>query len=157
MPRSKDVTLAGVTYRIEQLPMRANKEWRDNLGAPVMGLINLIQGFGNLELKTEDILKIVGVVKDLLLNSMDTLLNALFSYSPVLETDRERIETEAYDDEAIAALGVVVGLAYPLDQVLTGPIRGLVGIPTSTRSPLPSGANGTNKPTAGRHRATTKT
>lgn len=158
MPRSKEATLGNVTYAIEQLPMRANKEWRDSLGAPVMELVNLVQNIGDLELTAQDIGKLVSVVKDVLLGSMDLLLDALFRYSPKLAADRERIEAESYDDEAIAALGVCIGLAYPLDMALTGLIAG--GLPvtaTSTNSRSPNGANGTQKHTAGRHRTTSKT
>lgn len=157
MPRSKDVTLGGVTYRIEQLPMRANRLWRDELGVPVMQLVDFMRGLGDLELKTDDLLKIGNVVKDLLLGSMDKLLEALFAYSPTLAADRERIEDEAYDDEAIAALGVCVSLAYPLDMAVTGLMGG--GLPvtqTSTNSRSVNGVNGTQKHKAERHRSTTK-
>src|SRR5690348_3858385 len=116
MPRSKQVTLGGVTYTLEQLPMKPNKAWRDSLGAPVMALTQLIADAGDLELKAADIQRLIGVVKDLLLGSMDLLLEALFRYSPALAADRERIENEAYDDEAMAALGVALTLAYPLDM-----------------------------------------
>jgi hypothetical protein len=158
MPRSKQITLAGKEYSIEQLPMRANKEWRDSLGKPVLSLIQLIQDFGSLEFKPSDIGRIITVVKDLLLSSMDTLLDALFAYSPALAADRERIENEAYDDEAIAALGACVALAYPLDQALTGlKLGGLPVTSTSTNSPSRNGGNGTKLPTTGPRRTTTKT
>lgn len=156
MPRSKDVILGGETYKVEQLPMRANKEWRDSLGAPVMQLIDLVQNFDDLELKASDLLRITDVVKSLLLGSMDTLLDALFRYSPALNADREHIEETAYDDEAIAALGVIIGLAYPLDQVLTG-LRGLPVTPISMNSRSMSGVNGTKKPTVAPQRSTSRT
>lgn len=156
MPRSKDVVLAGKTYKVEQLPMKANKRWRDTLGAPVMQLITLIQDFGSLELKPSDLLRIVNLVKELLLGSMDTMLDALFSYSPALMADRKRIENEAYDDEAIAALGVVVSLAYPLDQLLTNAF-GFRGMQTITNSPSQNGGNGTMLSAAGPQKRTKRT
>jgi len=150
------VTLAGQEYAISQLPMRPNKQWRDTLGAPVMQLVNLIQDFGALELKPSDLLRIVNLVKDLLLGSMDTALDALFNYSPALMADRARIENEAYDDEAIAALGVVVSLAYPLDQMLASVI-GFRATPTITSLPSANGGNGTLMPAAGPRKSSKRT
>lgn len=158
MPREKTVVLGGQEYQISQLPMRLNKEWRDSVGAPVLGLVQLVQDNADLELNAESLRKIVGIVKDLLLGSMDLLLDALFRYSPLLAADRERIENESYDDEAITALGVCVSLAYPLDMALTG-LRGggLPVTPISTNSYSRNMANGTKKHTADRPRSTSKT
>jgi hypothetical protein len=157
MPRTKTVTLGGQEYLIQQLNMRANKEWRDSLGVPVMQLVDFMRGMGDLELKTDDLLKIGNVVKELLLGSMDTLLDALFAYSPALMADRERIEVEAYDDEAIAALGACVALAYPLDRVLMGLTVGSPATAISMNSRSANGASGTKKHSAERQRATSKT
>lgn len=158
MPRTETVVLGGQSYAVSQLPMRQNKEWRDALGAPVMQLISIIQNFDKLELDTENIGKLVGIVKDLLLGSMDTLLNALFAYSPTLAADRERIENECYDDEAMSALGVVIKLAYPLAVAARGLIgAGLPAMPIPTNLRSANGANGTKKPTAANHRTTMKT
>jgi len=151
MPRTEAVTLGGRSYEIEQLPMRANREWRERLGAPVMQLVDLLQGLDRLELNAAGVQSIIGVVKDVLLGSMEICLEAVFAYSPALQADRERIEAEAYDDEAMMALGVVIKFAYPLDRVLVG-LRGLNGIPTSTSLPLPNGGGGMMQPTAARRK-----
>lgn len=157
MPRSKEVTFGKRTYQVEQLPMRQNRDWREQLGRPVTEIIGLVQNYDQIEINNAaDIAALIAIAKDLLLGSMDTLLDALFAYSPKLSADRERIETEAYDDEAMKALGVVVSLAYPLDQAVTG----LIGSPVmlmSTNSPSANGDNGKQKSTAARHRSTTKT
>jgi hypothetical protein len=145
MPRSKPVKLGGKTYPITQLAMRSNKEWREKLGSPVTALISLLQNIGDIKIETAaDLVPLINVVKTLALGSMDVLLDALFDYAPILRDDRERIEDESYDDEAIAALGVVISLAYPLDQVLTT-FRGLPVMPTSTSSDSPNGDSGTKK------------
>lgn len=156
MPRSKEVTLGGVSYTIEQAPMRTNREWRQSFEAPVMELVQLIADAPNLEISINDIRRITNVIKDVLLGSVDLLLEALFRYSPALAADRERIENEAYDDEAMAALGVCLLLANPLDMVLSG-IRGSPMIQTPTNSRSVNGASGTKMPTAGRQRSTTRT
>lgn len=133
MARTKTVTLAGQDYVVAQLNMRANKEWRDKLTEPVNKIVALMQNYKNIEIGSiADVAGIIGLFNDILLNSMDLLLDSLFAYSPGLVADRERIEAEAYDDEAIAALGVVVSLAFPLDRLVSA-WTGLAGTPTSTK------------------------
>lgn len=150
--------LGGVSYEIEQLPMRPNKEFRDSLGAPVLQIADVIQNSADLELTAESLRGLVGIVKDVLLGSMDILLEALFRYAPALMADRERIEAEAYDDEAVAALGVCVQLAFPLDRALTGLISsGLPVTPTSTSLRSTNGGNGTKKPLAAHRQSTPRT
>ncbi len=154
MPRTKEVTLGGQTYAIEQLPMRQNREWREQLAQPITDLLALLEGNADLEIgSVADLTRIIGVGKDLLLGSMDLLLGALFAYSPALLADRERIETEAYDDEAITALAEVVRLAYPLGMALAA-LRGSSVMPTSTSLPSTNGDSGTKQPTAAHRRRT---
>lgn len=127
--------------------MRANKEWRDSLTEPVNKIVALLQNYKDIEINNgADIVGLVVVVKDVLFGGMDMLLDALFAYSPTLQADRERIENEAYDDEAIAALGAVLGLAYPLDRLLTV-WSGPAVMQTSTNSLSMNGKSGI-KPTA---------
>lgn len=156
MPRTKEVALGGQTYAIEQLPMRQNREWREKLAAPVTELMALLESNKDLEIgSVSDLAGIIGLAKDLLLGSMDLLLGALFAYSPTLQADRERIEAEAYDDEAINALGAVVALAYPLGLALTA-LRtgGLVATPISTSLPSTNGGGGIAQPSAASRKRT---
>lgn len=147
MPRSKTVTLAGQSYEVPQLNMRANKEWRDGLTEPVNKIIALMQNYKDIEIgSVADVAGIVGLFNDILLGSMDLLLDALFGYAPALAADRERIENEAYDDEAIGALGVVLSLAFPLDR-LVSIWSGPAVMQTSTNSLSMNGKSGM-KPTA---------
>lgn len=154
MPRTKDVVLGGKEYSIQQLPMRANREFRDRLAAPVEELMNLLEGNVDLEIgSVSDLVSIIGVAKNLLLGSMDILLEALFAYSPELRADRERIEAEAYDDEAMEALAAVMALAYPLMRALAA-LRGSSVMPTSTNLPSTNGGSGTKQPSAGHRKRT---
>lgn len=144
MPRVKTITLAGQDYEVAQLPMKGNKEWRDRLTEPVDKIVALLQNYRDIEINTgADIAGLFLVVKDILLGGMDLLLDALFDYAPALAADRERIENEAYDDEAIAALGGVIGLAYPLDRLLTVWFPGQSATPISTNSASQNGRPGT--------------
>lgn len=154
MPREKVVTLGGQEYRVSQLNMKDNRLWRDTLAQPITDLLALLEGNRELEIgSVGDLAQVIGIGKQLLLGSMDILLDALFAYSPELRADRDRIEAEAYDDEAIAALAEVVRLAYPLGVAISA-FRGLPVTPMSTNSPSPNGAGGTKQPTAARPKRT---
>lgn len=154
MPREKVVTLGGQEYRVSQLNMKDNRLWRDTLAQPITDLLALLEGNRELEIgSVGDLAQVIGIGKQLLLGSMDILLDALFAYSPELRADRDRIEAEAYDDEAIAALAEVVRLAYPLGVAISA-FRGLPVTPTSTNSPLPNGASGTKQPLVGHRKRT---
>lgn len=142
MPRSKVVTLAGQDYEVAQLPMKPNKEWRETITEPVNKIIALVQNYQDIEINSAaDIVSLIVVVKDVLFGSMDLLLDALFAYSPALAADRERIEAEAYDDEAITAISSIADLAFPFGQLVTA-WGGLSGTQTSTKPALLNGASG---------------
>ena len=78
-----------------------------------------------------------------LIGSMDLLLDLLFAYSPELAEDRERIEEEAYDEEALAAFTEVLKLAYPFGELLAM-VNGRTASKTSPNSHSPSTASGRN-------------
>lgn len=142
MPRSKQVILGGQQYTIEQRSMKQNLAFRDKVTDPIQKIAVLLTSWKDIEISNGgDILALIGVVKDVLLGSMDIVIGALFSYSPTLEADRERIENEAYDDEAIAAFGEVLKLAYPLDQ-LVSVWSGRNATQTSTNLLTPNGVIG---------------
>jgi len=71
--------------------------------------------YGEIELSNgNDLAELVQVLRHTLIGSIDMLQDLLFAYSPVLAADRERIEAEAFDEEALAAFVEVLKLAYPL-------------------------------------------
>lgn len=119
MARTIEVTLAGVTYEVDQLPMGKARQWREALEQPFGDLVAVLEGAQTIELT--DLGSIGGIVKTFsgtLLGSIDILMELLFQYAPILADDRERIEAEAYDDEALAAFAEVLKLAYPFGVVL---------------------------------------
>ena len=120
MPKQITVTLGSVAYTIDALPIRASKAWREALAGPFGRLAQALEGAGDIELTNgHDIAALVGVLNHTLIGSIDVLQDMLFAYSPVLAADRERIEAEAYDEEALAAFVEVLKLAYPFGAVLT--------------------------------------
>ncbi len=128
--REAAVTLGGKSYTIHALPMKAAREWRERFGEPLQIIIGVLRSAGNIQLTTtnEDGSESVNLdvaagllqqVGGLLLGSIDLLNDALFDYSPELQRDREWIEENADDTEALAALWGVLQLAYPFGNLVT--------------------------------------
>ncbi len=129
--RTVKVKLAGQTYEIAQLPIGKAQAWRKALEQPFGELVASLEGAGGVDLT--DLSSIAGVVRTFsgtLLGSIDILLELLLVYAPALAADRQRIEAEAYDDEALAAFAEVLKLAYPFGIVLA-----LVNGSASKRTP----------------------
>lgn len=130
MPKTVTVELGGQEYEIQALPIRQSQAWRGRLEGPFSELSAALEGAGSIELSSgADIARLVRTLSGTLIGSMDMLLDLLFDYSPKLAADRERIETEAYDDEALQAFAEVLKLAYPF-----GTIWGLVNGRTENKT-----------------------
>jgi hypothetical protein len=168
--RTITVSLAGREYAIQQLPIKANRAWREKFGAPAIKKMG--DAFRDSMLLTkkefpngDGLLKAVvdlaathfGSVTEILLGSVETVGEALCDYAPEIAADRERIEAEGFDGELVAAfLKVVQQLAYPFGQVLTlaslATKLGQVGALTSPSSPGQSGGSGKTTSTRPRKR-----
>jgi hypothetical protein len=146
------VTLGTKNYTIKQLSIRANRKWRNRFNEPVDKLLSAFQEVGQVsttefEDGKELVQKIGGLllarateVAGVLLQSMDLVLDGLFAYSPELEADRDTIEENATDDEAMKAFVEVLKLAYPFGRLLN--LAGQIGQTdkeTSQNSAEPSG------------------
>lgn len=118
------ISLGGREYELRPLPIRKAREIREKFTESFEQIVDAINQLPNLALDDVHALgDIVTAVKDVLLGSVELVLEILFAYSPELAADRERIEAEAYDEEAIAAFVEVVKLLYPfgsLANVLSG-------------------------------------
>lgn len=144
------VTLGGRQYTIVAPPIRQSKAWREKLAIPFSSLTQALEQAGAVKIDVQQLGDIAALVKrfsGVLIGSIDTLLDMLFDYSPTLASDREWIEENAYDEEALAAFTEVLKLAYPLgtlSQILAGPTANK----TSSNLHSPSGGTGTKRPTA---------
>lgn len=119
MPKSVIVTLADQDYEIKALPIKRAKLWRASLEVPFAELSTTLESAGSIELSNgADIAKLVRTFSGTLLGSVDKMLDLLFEFSPELAEDRERIEEEAYDEEALNAFAEVLKLAYPFGRLL---------------------------------------
>ena len=142
--RQAKVTLGGREYMLRTPPIRRSKEWRQKLARPFGDLAKAIELAGSVELSAADIPNIGDLVKrfaSTLIGSVDTMLDLLFDYSPELAQDREWIEENAYDDEALNAFTEALKLAYPLDTILAM-VSGPSASRTSSNSRSANGASG---------------
>jgi hypothetical protein len=118
--RTATVMLAGRAYEVRALPIRQSKAWREKLAVPFGALTAILENAGTIELTSGgDIAALVRTLSGTLIGSIDLLLDLLFAYSPELKADRERIENEAFDDEALRAFTEVLKLAYPFGELLS--------------------------------------
>lgn len=114
------VTLGGLTYDVQPLPIRASREWRTRLHAPLDEIMNSLSGAMAIEIsKVDDLITLGRNLSTTLIGSPDLLLDLLLSYSPELEKDRERIETDAFDDEIAQGLVQVMKVVFPLGRLMT--------------------------------------
>jgi hypothetical protein len=106
------ITLAGKTYRLAELPRRANREWQDHLTSEVR---RAMAASGPLETADE--------VIDALAASGDLMLDLLLSYDAAAETawpdrkpvlpEREWLDDRATDRECYEAIKKVTGVSFP--------------------------------------------
>lgn len=144
----KTVVLGGKSYTICELPARKNAGWRKGLERQLQPIMSIVEQAGaGLELRnSDDLLKVVGQVSQLLVTAPDLLIDLLFSYVPELDADREALLDNAYDSELIAAFTTVLGMAYPFGS-LASLARLAAGsmtppsAPTSLSLPSPNGVN----------------
>lgn len=117
--RSTTVTLGGVAYTVNQLPMRPETEWRKQLQAQLEPLLALMGNYRSVEFNTPaDIAAFLAGLAPLLLGAPDIMLKMLYAYSPELARHAGAIESNSYSDEVLAALQEVLGLAFPFARDL---------------------------------------
>lgn len=119
MITSINVNLAGREYEIQKKQIRAHREYRDKLDEPFAEVAAALKGAAAIDLSNGvDTAMLLSVISGTLIHSVDILLDLLFEYSPELTADREHIEENAYDEEALAVFSEVLKLVYPFGQLL---------------------------------------
>jgi len=137
------VALGDREFKVEALSIRESKGWRHKFSERLQPLLDILPTLPDVDItKPEELVKLTPVVQGLLTDYLDEAIEVLFEYSPVLNEEREWIEDNATEKEAIAALMGVLKLANPfplggLSEVATGPPTG----PTSSKSASRSGAS----------------
>jgi hypothetical protein len=145
MVRQVTVMLAGREYVVTELPLRRNAEWRQSLSGLAEGLTMLLDAPG-LQFTPGVVAQLARQIVALLLETPAELLRLLYTYSPAIAADRERIEAEGFDSEVMAAFTEVLQLAFPFGSLMKS-VRALTtgsAMPVITpSSPAPSGESGT--------------
>jgi hypothetical protein len=119
------VTLAGKKYTVKTLPIRQAKAFRGRFGVVFETITVALRNAPAMELgDLQSMAGLVESVSELLVNSIDQALDLVCEYAPEIAADRERIETEGYDEEVIQVFVEVLKLLYPLHQLralMSGP------------------------------------
>lgn len=122
--KTAKVAIAGKDYTIKELPIRKSVAWRKQVADKFSELTDALTNAGNAD--TKDVMNVVGIVKGFaakLFGSVEVIADLLFAYSPELEADREKIESDGYESEIVDAFVEVVLLAFPF---FGGKLRGLL-------------------------------
>jgi len=149
--KNTKAVLAGRTYTIESLKFKAERAWRKTFDAPITNLVNTLSQTRTITSESNDakqwlqqvgsmVLSHAGELVRAMIDSPDTMLDAICAYSPALAADRDFIEENAYQDEIAAAFVEVLKIAYPFGTLL-GMITSLGSQEKQTMpsSPSPSG------------------
>ena len=112
-------TLGEKSYEVKALPIRPARAWRKKFAEPFNMIVGALEALPNVEItKPEDLALLVRSLSEVLLGSVDTLVDMLFDYSPALSADKDYILDHASDDEAVSAFVGVLKLAYPLVELV---------------------------------------
>jgi hypothetical protein len=140
--RQAAVNLGGQEFVIEALPMGAARRWRAKFGQPLETILGVLQNAPHINLQdAQNLSSLIQQVGGLVLGSTDLLVDALFDYAPALAAEREWIEENADDSEALAALWEVLKLAYPFGDLLNMLGRGQATIGTKSNFAGRNGAS----------------
>ena len=111
-----EVELGNKTYTVKELPTRKNEAWREGLEGILDPLIGVLAGVADIEVDAANLGELIPsakVVAQVAMKSPETVRDLVLSYSPALESDRDRLLDEAYDSEFVGAFTQIIGLAYP--------------------------------------------
>jgi hypothetical protein len=141
MSKEITVTLGSKPYTVIALPIAASKAWREALAGPFGEIADALTQANTVEVhRFADIAVLVRQMSGVLLGSVDKMLDLLFSYSPALAAERQWIEENAYDEEALHAFAEVLKLAFPFG-VLLEVVTGRMATRTLPNSPSPNGVS----------------
>jgi hypothetical protein len=114
------VKLGGREYAVEALPIAQARAWRQSFEAPFEAIAGALASLDDVQITDgPQVAALIRNILGTLIGSMDQILDMLIAYAPNLAADRERIESEAYDAEALDAFIEIVKLAYPFGKLLT--------------------------------------
>ena len=126
------IEIAGRTYDVSPLPIKANREWRKQFEVPLRTAMEFVSELGTFTADdfedSKTMIATIGKavsgrlseVANILLGSADLIVEAVFQYSPAIAADRKHIEESGFDDELVAAFMKLLALAFPFGQAIQG-------------------------------------
>lgn len=124
------LTLNDREYQIEALPIRKDREWREEMVKRLKPIIDTLPGLPDMDFtKPEDFLRLTELLQHILTDGLDDVVELLFLYSPTLRDDREWIEDNVSTRQVVNAFLEVIRLANPFDfklfrEKFSGPANG---------------------------------
>lgn len=111
---SKTLTLGEQEYTVCAPGFVRAKVWKKRLLTEVKPLFDQLSAAPDIQFDSPaDLLKLLPLADKLLIDGVDTMLELLLAFSPVLEEARAYIEENASDKQIVAAFTDVVSLADP--------------------------------------------
>ncbi len=126
------IEIAGRTYDVSPLPIKANREWRKQFDAPLRTAVDFAAEIGTFTANefedSKTMIATIGKalsgrlseVANILLGSADMIVEAVFQYSPAIAKDRKHIEENGFDEELVAAFMKLLALAFPFGRAIQG-------------------------------------
>lgn len=112
------VRLGEKDFEIKTAGFLKSKPWKKRLLAEVKPLFEQIGGIDALEFNSPgDLLKLIPMLEQIFLDSIESVFDLLIAYSPDLEAERAYIEAHATDKQILYAFQGVVKLADPFGVV----------------------------------------
>jgi hypothetical protein len=106
------VKLGEKEYSITEAAFRRSKVWKQRFMTEIKPLFKELEGVGDIAFNApSDLLKLMPLAEKLFIEAIDTVLDLLVAYSPLLEEDREYIEDTATDKQIFSAFQEVIRLA----------------------------------------------
>lgn len=103
-------------YRVEALPIRKDREWREEMVKRLKPVIDTLPGLPDMDFsKPDDFLKLTELVQHILTDGLDDVVELLFLYSPALRDDRQWIEDNVPTRQMVNAFLEVIQLDNPFD------------------------------------------
>ena len=112
-----DIVLGGRTFKVSQLAIRADANWRNSVREIVEPISELAMSAG-LNAPTPERLMKLGFTSALIIDP-GQVLEALLSYSPELRSEEEWIGDNAFADEALTA---VLTLFFGMTSMASGAV-----------------------------------
>lgn len=141
MAKEFTAALGGRNYTVAALPIAPSRVWREKASKEFDVILKAFSVSFNFETsQIGELAILLQAVVNTLKRASDQILDLLFEYAPNLKAEREWIEHNATDEEALAVFQEVLKLAFPFG-VLLELVTGRTGSKTLSNSPSPNGVS----------------